>query len=231
MALPARLPVDDGHRLRRVYPSLEFDIVNTSSRAVNLSALQHLAEASPDLEFHRRRAYGYRLYLPPRFGTSLDLPPRSITTVTAITADPNFYSKCMMARVSLHWRDPSGDEMEALYNGPRKKWFPHDPPGLPHPGSSQREPFRRVATLPPPPPEAQPWTRSTAGQRTAQWTRDSENALASGAPSSLDPTSGVREAEGVPGATGDWGAPRFTNGKSSTVPRRGKDSAPHVSVE
>lgn len=154
MALPARLPVDDGHRLRRVYPALEFDVVNTAAKPVKLSALQHLAEADQVLDLHRRRAYGYRLYLPPRFGTSIDLPPRSITTITAITADPNFYSKCMMARVSLHWRDPSGDEMDALYNGPRKKWFPHDPPGLPKPGSSRTEPFRRVATLPPPPPEA-----------------------------------------------------------------------------
>lgn len=154
---PVYLPVDDHHRIRRMYPVIHLPVKNRSDQPVTVTVWQHFAETHPALDFHREQAWGYRLLLPD--DVSHTFRPGSVTTVTLAAADPNFLSKTMMAPVSLHWRAPTLQEHALLHSAlPRRKWL-HDrnPPGMPTPGSSPGNPLRVLM-----PPPATPMNQNTA---------------------------------------------------------------------
>ena len=154
---PVYLPVDDHHRIRRMYPVIHLPVKNRSAQPVTVTVWQHFAETHPALDFHREQAWGYRLLLPD--DVSHTFRAGSVTTVTLAAADPNFLSKTMMAPVSLHWRAPTQQEHALLHSAlPRRKWL-HDrnPPGMPTPGSSPGNPLRVLM-----PPPATPMNQHTA---------------------------------------------------------------------
>ncbi|CAE7829376.1 ureB [Symbiodinium sp. KB8] len=128
---PVYLPVDDGHRMRRMYPVITLPVKNRADIPITVSVWEHFAEVHPALDFHRPASWGYRLLVPDE--VSHTFPPSSVSTVTLAAADPNFLSKTMMAPVALHWRQPTQAEHALLFSAlPRKKWL-HDrtQPGMP----------------------------------------------------------------------------------------------------